>query len=130
MFGSGVLSACGSSGTNNAPRPDASTVGDAPIRVDAPADARDSDAKTPRDDGSTDAPSGDTAIPFEPGYLRVTAYGATGDGVHDDRPAIQAAMDAARAINGTVYFDPGTYLLAFSTQPNDHLIWTGFGAPF
>jgi Pectate lyase superfamily protein len=130
MFGSGVLSACGSSGTNNAPRPDASTVGDAPIRVDAPADARDSDAKTPRDDGSTDAPSGDTAIPFEPGYLRVTAYGATGDGVHDDRPAIQAAMDAARAINGTVYFDPGTYLLASSTQPNDQLIETDFGAPF
>lgn len=79
---------------------------------------------------SSDASDAAVGFPFEPGYLRVTAYGAVGDGVHDDRPAIQAAMDAARAINGTVYFDPGTYLLASSTQPGDQLVETDYGAPF
>jgi hypothetical protein len=85
-------------------------------------------------DGGNDAPSdasdAQAGFPFEPGYLRVTAYGATGDGVHDDRPAIQAAMDAARAVNGSVYFDPGTYLLASSTQPGDQLVETSYGTPF
>ncbi len=69
-------------------------------------------------------------FPFEPGDLRVTDYGAVGDGVHDDRPAIQAAMDAARALNGTVYFDPGTYLLLTSTAAGSQLLESNFGAPF
>lgn len=39
-------------------------------------------------------------------------YGATGNGVTNDRPAIQAAIDAAHAAGGgTVFFPAGTYLL-------------------
>lgn len=38
------------------------------------------------------------------------AYGAAGDGVTDDRSAIQKAIDDASVIGGTVYFPPGTYL--------------------
>lgn len=48
--------------------------------------------------------------------LTVTAYGATGDGVTDDAPAIQAALDAAAdAGGGWIVVPPGTYLL--STLP-------------
>jgi hypothetical protein len=43
----------------------------------------------------------------------VTAYGAKGDGVTNDAPAIQAALDAAgRAGGGIVLFPPGIYQIA------------------
>lgn len=38
------------------------------------------------------------------------AYGAAGDGVTNDRAAIQKAIDDASAAGGTIYFPPGTYL--------------------
>lgn len=44
--------------------------------------------------------------------ISVRDFGATGDGVHDDRPAIQAAIDALAAKGGGVLRIPGgTYLL-------------------
>lgn len=48
-----------------------------------------------------------------PGGLNVVDYGATGDGVTDDAPAIQAALDAATASPGgsKVTVPPGTYLI-------------------
>jgi len=43
----------------------------------------------------------------------VEDHGAVGDGVTDDRVAIQAAWDAAVAAGGgTIYFPPGTYLIS------------------
>lgn len=44
--------------------------------------------------------------------LSVRDYGALGDGVHDDRPACQSALNAAAALNGEVLFPAGTYLLS------------------
>jgi hypothetical protein len=44
-------------------------------------------------------------------YFNVVDYGATGDGVTDDRAAIQLAIEDAEVIGGTVYFPPGTYLV-------------------
>lgn len=44
--------------------------------------------------------------------VSVKDFGATGDGVTNDRAACQAAIDAVRAAGGgTVYFPAGTYLL-------------------
>jgi hypothetical protein len=126
----------GCSGSPPAARPgaDASTP-DAPsegsLSDGAHEEGAHADAASRKDSsGTPEAAAPETGAPFEPGYLRVSSYGAKGDGISDDRPAIQAAMDAARAINGTVYFDPGTYLLASSTQPDSQLVESNFGTAF
>jgi Pectate lyase superfamily protein len=46
-----------------------------------------------------------------PGGIDATTLGAVGDGVSDDTPAIQGALDAVHAAGGgTVYLPPGRYL--------------------
>lgn len=44
--------------------------------------------------------------------VSVQDFGALGDGVTDDTAAIQAAVNAAEAISGCVYFPAGTYLVS------------------
>jgi hypothetical protein len=47
--------------------------------------------------------------------ISVKDFGAVGDGVHDDRAAIQAAIDWAHSINGgVVYFPAGIYIIGAS----------------
>ena len=60
----------------------------------------------------------------------VRDYGAVGDGVHDDRPAIQAAIDAAAATAGmaVVYVPPGQYLIT-STLLFYQVSNVGMGGP-
>jgi hypothetical protein len=65
-----------------------------------------------------------SGTPFGSSIFNVTAsaYGAIGDGVTDDRTAIAAAITAAAAVNGIVFFPPGTYKLGSSiTVPYD--VW-------
>lgn len=50
------------------------------------------------------------------GYLSVRdpKFGAKGDGVTDDRAAIQSALDAAAILGSDVYFPPGVYIVGRS----------------
>jgi polygalacturonase len=45
----------------------------------------------------------------EIGWFNVKDYGAVGNGTTDDNVAIAAAITAASAVNGVVYFPTGTY---------------------
>ena len=58
-------------------------------------------------------PTGPSPFPFD---VTNPEYGSAGDGVADDRPAIQAAIDAT-AGKGIVYLPAGDYLLN-TTGPN------------
>lgn len=57
-------------------------------------------------------------------------YGAVGDGVVDDTAAIAAAIDAADASGGVVYFPPGTYRISSALSPDSatSLVGAGMGA--
>lgn len=64
--------------------------------------------------------------------MNVRKFNAMGDGVTDDRPAIQNALDAAALLGGEVYFPPGTYIVGRSgtnswclDMPGDNLTLRG-----
>jgi len=50
-------------------------------------------------------------------FFNVLDYGATGDGVTDDRAAIQLAINDAAVIGGCVFFPPGTYAVGRNGNP-------------
>ncbi|MFY7960348.1 MAG: glycosyl hydrolase family 28-related protein [Elsteraceae bacterium] len=54
----------------------------------------------------------------------VASFGAKGDGVTDDAPAIQAACDSGAAV---VRFPPGRYLVRRPLIPRSHQSWIGAG---
>ncbi len=60
--------------------------------------------------------TGSTSASGTPAYaqtiLNVKQYGAAGNGTTDDTAAVQAAIDAVPASGGTVFFPPGTYIVA------------------
>lgn len=53
-----------------------------------------------------------TQEPAEGGIFDVMKFGAKGDGIQDDSPAIQKAIDAASTVSGTVFFPPARYACA------------------
>ncbi|MUU72423.1 glycosyl hydrolase family 28-related protein [Pseudarthrobacter sp. GA104] len=60
-------------------------------------------------------------------FINVKDYGAVGDGIADDSPGLQAALNAASA-GCTVFFPPGTYRLVStlsSAVPQVRLVGTG-----
>ncbi len=56
--------------------------------------------------------------------LNVRQFGAVGDGQTDDTHAIQAAIDAATALSGQVYFPAGVYACS-TIQLKPHVTLTG-----
>jgi len=50
--------------------------------------------------------------------VNVLDYGATGNGVTDDRAACQAAITAAKNTGSSVYFPAGTYLIRSTAGPD------------
>jgi len=59
--------------------------------------------------------------------VRSAAYGAVGNGVANDTAAIQAAVNAAAAVRGTVLIPPGTYMVT-AVQLAPGITISGYGA--
>lgn len=53
--------------------------------------------------GGDDAPANN--------YLNIKSFGAKGDGVSDDTPALLAAIEEAKVSEGTIYFPTGEYCI-------------------
>lgn len=66
-------------------------------------------------------------IPSSTPYVDIRSAGALVNGTHDDSAAITAAIAVAQAINGAVYFPPGTALATqqFSIPSNIHIMGSG-----
>jgi hypothetical protein len=68
---------------------------------------------------------------LRPAAIDVKSFGAVGDGVTDDRAAIQAALTAAHNLgSASVFFEPGVYNLASATSPNGLLAISDWSKPF
>lgn len=60
-------------------------------------------------------------------YLNIRSFGAKGDGVSDDTPALLKAMEAATKSEGTVYFPHGNYAIHPVKVPS-HITLLGHSA--
>lgn len=58
----------------------------------------------------------------------VSAFGAIGDGIANDYPAVLSAINSLGGLQGVVYFPPGTYKIGSSLHLPDSVILRGAGA--
>ncbi len=73
--------------------------------------------------GSLSARAAEQNVSWSTSVYNVRDFGAKGDGKTPDSPAIQKALDAAGAVNGTVYFPAGHYLCHdLKVHPNTTLL--------
>ena len=72
--------------------------------------------------------TGAAVAPAVLGVTHVPAGGVVGDGVADDAPAIQAAIDVAAGRGGTVYLPAGRYRLAAALRARSGVTLAGDGA--
>src|SRR4051812_5628015 len=72
--------------------------------------------------------TGAAVAPAVLGAAHVPAGGIVGDGVADDAPAIQAAIDAAAGRGGAVFLPAGRYRLAAALQARSGVTLAGDGA--
>ncbi|MCS7029623.1 MAG: T9SS type A sorting domain-containing protein [Bacteroidia bacterium] len=64
-------------------------------------------------------------IPNPTHIINVKSFGAVGDGITDDYPAIINAMNALGGHRGVVFFPAGTYLIKNQIAANDSVIFRG-----
>ena len=79
--------------------------------------------------------SGTSQVTVAPGgdgdgnWTNVQDFGAAGDGVHNDGPAIADAIASLPSTGGTVFFPPGTYKITAPITVIDNNVWlVGSGA--
>lgn len=65
------------------------------------------------------------ALPSGVIVMDVTGFGAVGDGLTDNFPFIQAAMDSLQGMRGILYFPPGDYVIRSSLNLPDSIILQG-----
>jgi hypothetical protein len=70
----------------------------------------------------------DFSFPEPDTILNVLDFGATGDGISDDRPAIQNAINAMQSSYRVVFIPAGTYLLLSPLTLKDSVIIRGAGS--
>jgi hypothetical protein len=61
--------------------------------------------------------------------INVKDHGAKGDGVADDRAAIQTPLKLVPEAGGVVYFPPGDYLVSGALRPNSRTLMYGCHVP-
>jgi hypothetical protein len=96
----------GSLGTSDAKYPSQKAV---KTYVDAEKTAREADVDA--EQSAREAADAAAKALFPIFAVKDSAYGAKGDGATDDATAINAAITAAAAAGGVVYFAPGTYIV-------------------
>ncbi len=62
--------------------------------------------------------------------VNVLDFGALGDGVTDDYPAIQSAIESFQGRSGIVFFPPGDYLIKSSITLTDSIVLQGESSEF
>lgn len=64
--------------------------------------------------------------------VSVKDFGAVGDGIVNDTVAVHAAIDAAKAVNGAVYFPAGKYRVTsgYTNSTNNSLVMFGEGLDY
>src|SRR4051794_27856386 len=64
-------------------------------------------------------------IPAPAKIVNVRDFGAVGNGIANDQPAVVAAMAALSNASGVIYFPAGQYVIPTVTKPTSGMVFRG-----